>query len=82
MSAAVTLVVVAVVVVVLVDGANGFASRSANERARLGVDLLVTVGANVPDLTRSRSSAGCLRPRALSWTPRSFAVSAKAFCPI
>ena len=41
----------AILAVILITGADGLISRGAEQRAQQGLDILVTVGANMPDLT-------------------------------
>jgi EAL domain-containing protein (putative c-di-GMP-specific phosphodiesterase class I) len=52
------LALVALVALILTNSANGLADRSADQRARLGVDLLVTVGSRLPNLTAARVANG------------------------
>jgi EAL domain-containing protein (putative c-di-GMP-specific phosphodiesterase class I) len=52
------LVVVFAFALVLTRSADGFAEQSADQRARLGVDLLVTVGSRLPTLNPSKLSDG------------------------
>jgi EAL domain-containing protein (putative c-di-GMP-specific phosphodiesterase class I) len=57
-SAAALLLAVAICTAVLTSSAGDFASRHADLRARLGVDLLVIVGPEMPDLSPARVAAG------------------------
>jgi EAL domain-containing protein (putative c-di-GMP-specific phosphodiesterase class I) len=41
----------AILAVILITGADGLILRGAEQRAQQGLDILVTVGANMPDLT-------------------------------
>jgi EAL domain-containing protein (putative c-di-GMP-specific phosphodiesterase class I) len=45
------LALVVLVAFVLTGGVDGYAKRNADQRARLGVDLLVHIGTDMPDLT-------------------------------
>jgi EAL domain-containing protein (putative c-di-GMP-specific phosphodiesterase class I) len=49
---------VGLVALVLTQSANGMADRDADQRARLGVDLLVTVGTRLPSLSSAHVGRG------------------------
>jgi EAL domain-containing protein (putative c-di-GMP-specific phosphodiesterase class I) len=53
--------VVALLTTVVIHGAGGLGVSQDNNRARLGIDLLVTVGANMPEVTESKVQRGFSR---------------------
>jgi EAL domain-containing protein (putative c-di-GMP-specific phosphodiesterase class I) len=57
-SALVLFVLVGSAALLVARSVGGFARRSSEANARQGVDLLVTVGSRIPDLTRQRIAAG------------------------
>ncbi|MEA2410399.1 MAG: diguanylate cyclase [Thermoleophilaceae bacterium] len=52
------LMLVTVIAMVLTGGLDGYTQRTANERARLGADLLVNVGRKMPNLTSAVVARG------------------------
>jgi EAL domain-containing protein (putative c-di-GMP-specific phosphodiesterase class I) len=52
------LLIVSLLALLLTHSADSFAARSAEQRARLGVDLLVSVGARLPNLSPEHVARG------------------------